>query len=185
MPSSPAIQQPNDAMSAKQPGQLLYDSEATLRLVDSAMLEFGESGEARQSKDAADDIASASMSAMAGLSQRFERGYNELIVVLDNLRRSRSLLDRWVSNRGGEDHVGARRESSTTEVGSSGFASAVLLDLEQRLVAIARVLDPAMPDAARQCAGPHGLPTTFDPDAGAHEGRKPVDELVATHVRAG
>jgi hypothetical protein len=169
-------------MNAKQPGQLLYDSEATLRLVDSAILEFGEVGENRHASDAAGGSAPAPV---ARTSQRLERGYSELIVLLDNLRRSRSLLERWTLTRGARAHAGSPDVSGAADPGASGFASAVLLDLEQRLLAIVRILDPATPVAAGQQAEPFALPTRFDPDAGNRVERVSGGAPVATRARTG
>ena len=182
MPSSPATQRPTDQMNSKQPGQLLYDSEATLRLVDSAMREFGEPEESRKSSVAPVVPASAPTLGLVAFSQQLERGYNELIVVLEDLRQSRALLERSTVESFGhtqfEDIASQQLEQ----------ASAVLQDLEQRLAAILRVFNPNASVLAGHQIPPRVLRATSEPNAtiSNREERPAIaGEIVATRVRGG
>lgn len=96
-------------MSSKTPGELLYDSEATLRLVDSALREIAGQPHAASSPDSTSLPPELGLTAAA---QILEQGYRELTAVLDSLRQSRSLLERATLDK--LAHTGNRlREVST------------------------------------------------------------------------
>ena len=94
-------------MSAKQPSELLYDFEATLRLVDSAIRDMGELGSdaslslEQTSRAAAhhDRLTTTEREAAPALQDARMRGYAEILAVLASLRQSRNLLQRAAADR--------------------------------------------------------------------------------------
>ncbi|MEO7963196.1 MAG: hypothetical protein ABIT38_04715, partial [Gemmatimonadaceae bacterium] len=84
-------------MSTKPPAELLYDSEAALRLVDGAIRDIGELGAEEPPKSALrlDQTQPPVMPqiGLIGLSNLMARGYAEILGVLDSVRQSRSLLE--------------------------------------------------------------------------------------------
>ena len=112
-------------MTPKQPSELLYDSEATLRLVDSAILEMGELGDPAAEgvaptgeHDAIPTGAGATIG-LVGLSDLLARGYNEILGVLDSLRQGRHLLERAAVERIQHTHDKLQEVSATTEVAAT------------------------------------------------------------------
>lgn len=111
-------------MNAKQPSELLYDSEATLRLVDSAIQEMGElDAEPAQSLEqrmrSAMDHAQGTSIGLLGLSDLLARGYAEILGVLDSLRQSRHLLERAAVEKIQHTHDKLREVSNATETAAT------------------------------------------------------------------
>ena len=135
--------------SAKGAAEVLYDSAATLRLVDCALRDL----------DATDD-ASTGLSPAAATGARdalVEEGHRQLLGVLDSLRQGRSVLQRAA----GDAHVGASQAGRGTASDEMGNASAILDEVEQRLAAIVSAFEPIAAPAASSTR-PEGLePPTF------------------------
>jgi chemotaxis regulatin CheY-phosphate phosphatase CheZ len=112
-------------MTAKQPSELLYDSEATLRLVDSAILDMGELGAAAEEPSMQERMngalakGTASPIGLVGLSDLLARGYSEIIGVLDSLRQGRHLLERAAVEKIQHTHDKLQEVSATTEVAAT------------------------------------------------------------------
>lgn len=111
-------------MHAKHHVELLYDSEATLRLLDTAIKDMGEfDGDEPQSLEqrvraAMTQERSTSMG-LIGLSDLLARGYAEIIGVLDSLRQSRSLLERAAVEKIHHTHDKLREVSNATETAAT------------------------------------------------------------------
>jgi hypothetical protein len=126
-------------MSAKPPSELLYDSEATLRLVDSAIEEIGDLG-SDDSRPAAQRDASSLVQhsppvGPVGQSDLIAWGHSEILGVLDALRQSRHFLE-----RGTQDLTGQQL----------AYASAVLSAMEARLTTIARAFESSAATLSRE-----------------------------------
>ncbi|MCC6928882.1 MAG: hypothetical protein IT359_07840 [Gemmatimonadaceae bacterium] len=111
-------------MSAKQPIELLYDSEATLRLVDTAIQEMGEldaetAPSVEQRLRTAMSQTPGSPLGLVGLSDLLARGYAEILGVLDSLRQSRHLLERAAVEKIQHTHDKLREVSSATETAAT------------------------------------------------------------------
>ena len=131
-------------MSARHANELLYDSEAALRLVDSAIEDIRDAGPRRagEAPDSAKPNALRELleaSAACGsprLSETVARSYGEIVSVLGSLRETRAVLQRGVVSPDRLDD-----------------AATVLTDLEARLADVAAALDAARltsdPRAAR------------------------------------
>ncbi len=107
-------------MTSKTPGELLYDSEAALRLVDSAIQDMGDSA------TPATDVSTARPGAgLSAAAQILERGYREITAVLDSLRQSRSLLERATLDK--LSHTGSklREVSSATETAATDILNGI------------------------------------------------------------
>jgi len=123
-------------MSTRPASELLYDSEAALRLVDSAIEEI-RNPDARRTHLSVDIASNAAARVPRCVtshrevpidpSQLFDRGYAEVVSMLGSLRESRAMLDRTPT----EEEI--------------GDASWVLAELEGRLAALAAALDAATP----------------------------------------
>lgn len=109
----------------KQPSELLYDSEATLRLVDSAILDMGELGDASEEPTLHERMRHAlakepsSTIGLVGLSDLLARGYNEILGVLDSLRQGRHLLERAAVEKIQHTNDKLQEVSATTEVAAT------------------------------------------------------------------
>lgn len=111
-------------MNAKQPSELLYDSEATLRLVDTAIQEMGElDGEQAPSLEqrmrTAMSQTPGNSLGLLGLSDLLARGYAEILGVLDSLRQSRHLLERAAVEKIQHTHDKLREVSNATETAAT------------------------------------------------------------------
>lgn len=121
-------------MKPKDPSELLYDTEATLRLVDSAIHDMGELGGANDAieleipdapsspqLDVRDAPGSGPRSpiGLVGLSDLVARGYSEILGVLDSLRQSRSLLKQSSVERLQHTHDKLLEVNITTEVAAT------------------------------------------------------------------
>lgn len=111
-------------MSNKPPSELLYDSEATLRLVDSAIKEMGELGGDETPPLTLEQRLQAVLTpgpamGLIGLSDMLARGYAEILGVLDSLRQSRSLLERAAVEKIHSTHDKLREVSDATETAAT------------------------------------------------------------------
>jgi chemotaxis regulatin CheY-phosphate phosphatase CheZ len=143
-------------MSPKQPSELLYDSEATLRLVDTAIQDMGELGgdeppSLEQRLRTALSPAAAPAMGLIGLSDMLARGYAEILGVLDSLRQSRHLLERAAVEKIQHTHDKLREVSDATETAATDILNG--LDHANTMV-----------DALDAYAAEHGEP---DEKAGA------------------
>ena len=126
-------------MSARQASELLYDSEAALRLVDSAIEEIrvpdgrrADHGDAARAAQLRDALTAANGAVdPIGLSRILARGYTEVVSVLGSLRESRAVLERAT--------VPDFEDVTTQQL---DYASSVLTEMEHRLAHLASVLDP-------------------------------------------
>lgn len=106
-------------MTSKTPGELLYDSEAALRLVDSAIQDMGDPPATPDAAPAPPDLG------LSAAAQILERGYREITAVLDSLRQSRSLLERATLDK--ISHTGSklREVSSATETAATDILNGI------------------------------------------------------------
>lgn len=151
-------------MSSKQPSDLLYDSEATLRLVDTALDSIREPEGAPDAPHGAMHRAmAASVGArtprdfsgidggpigLLGLSQILARSYSEIVSVLGSLRESRSLLERTAVDRLHHTNAKLREVSDATE-----SAATNILDGLERCVGMVDELDASEGDASAATRG--------------------------------
>ena len=114
-------------MSPKEPSELLYDSEATLRLVDSALRELGDI-DADEHPSIEQRLRSALVQGTSrhvahvghvGHSELVARGYSEILGVLDSLRQSRNLLERATVEKIHNTHDKLREVSNATETAAT------------------------------------------------------------------
>jgi hypothetical protein len=121
-------------MSTRHANELLYDSEAALRLVDSAIEDIRDAGPRRggEAPDSAKPNALRELleaSAACGsprLAEIVARSYGEIVSVLGSLRESRAALQR-----------------GTVSPDRLNDAATALTDLEGRLADVAALLDAA------------------------------------------
>ena len=234
-------------MSTRRANELLYDSEAVLRLVDTALAELrkasgGSASEAPHAERALAGEQAVGADASEALPQILVRVSSEITGVLAGLRQSRDVLERAAVEK--LQHTGQklREVNSVTEVAATdimdaidrslslvdeldaqeadssdqsaelraklreelfgvmgslqfqdittqqlNYASSMLVDMERRLLQIARLLDPAalamgMPPAE----DPMQLPAAaFDPGAttGDTESRQALADQIFTVPR--
>lgn len=156
-------------MSGKRPSEVLYDSEATLRQVDHAIQEMGDlvaEDDAPPAPPARPPQAMVQERTqpigLIGLSKLLERGYAEILAVLDSLRESRNLLERAAVEKIQHTHDKLREVTAATE----SAATDILNGLDRANVII---------DDLDAYAGAHG-----EPDARGAELRNTLrDELFA------
>ena len=139
-------------MTARQASELLYDSEAALRLVDSAIEEIREpegrrAGESSsRGNELRDALAAANGSlGLLGLSQVIARSYTEIVSVLGSLRESRTVLERSTVERIQQTHAKLREVSDATEVA----ATDILNGLERSLALVDQMDQKATEGDAR------------------------------------
>ena len=114
-------------MSAKDPSELLYDSEATLRLVDTAIQDMGDiDAEEETSIEHQVRIAMSRNSSgghtpigLLGISDLLVRGYAEILGVLDSLRQSRDLLETATVEKIQHTHDKLKEVSDATETAAT------------------------------------------------------------------
>ena len=115
-------------MTARHASELLYDSEAALRLVDHAIEEIRETdgrrgvdnGDVARAAQLRDALAAANGPlGVVGLSQILARGYTEIVSVLGSLRESRTVLERATVERLQQTHAKIREVTKTTEVAAA------------------------------------------------------------------
>jgi chemotaxis regulatin CheY-phosphate phosphatase CheZ len=100
---------------------VLYDSEATLRLVDSELGTLGPMGEAKQAR-----------SALASLPKILEAANNEIVSILESLRKNKSQLQSAAVERLQHTHSKLEEVNNTTESAASGILDS--LDRAQGLL---------------------------------------------------
>ena len=120
-------------MTTRQASELLYDSEAALRLVDSAIEDLRDVHHDRtlaaaSAAELRELLASTGSLDPAGVPELLSRTYAEVVTALGTLREGRLLLESPRQQR---------------HDGPLGDATAALVEMETRLAEIAAVLDPA------------------------------------------
>jgi hypothetical protein len=135
-------------MTARHATELLYDSEAALRLVDSAIEDLGTLP--RTASTAAEPAANAKvrniLSAsgsldLVGLSQILAQSYGEIVKVLGSLRESRTVLKRTAVDQLHQTHDKLREVTNATQV-----AATDILDGLDRAVALVDDMDARVKD---------------------------------------
>jgi hypothetical protein len=131
-------------MTSRCANELLYDSEAALRLVDSAIEDIRDLNLPRA--DAARDalrtgqlrelLAASGPVGLVRLSQILARGYSEIVSVLGSLRESRSLLERTSVTKLQHTHQKLSEVTTATET-----AATHILDGLDRSVALVNEMD--------------------------------------------
>lgn len=126
-------------MTARHAKELLYDSEAALRLVDSAIEDIRDARptEPAEHTDAREQPVVAAALENGEASAVLARSYGELVSVLGSLRQSRNILQHTTvakSHSAQAEHITSQQLS---------YASSVLTELEARLAELASVLDSA------------------------------------------
>lgn len=101
---------------AKDPREVLYDSEAALRLVDSALLDMTGIAEPREPVAPTPPPAPRSIAEMMAIVQQ---GYGGLVAVLNSLRQSRSMLERSAVERISHTHDKLKEVSAATELAAT------------------------------------------------------------------
>jgi hypothetical protein len=154
-------------MTARHAAELLYDSEAALRLVDSAIEDLrepeprrGMSADPGRASRFRELLAGSTPLGLVGLSQVLARGYGEIVGALGSLRESRTVLGRTAGGKLQHTHQKLREVSNATET-----AAADILDGLDRAVALVNEMD------ARAASG--------DAHGGADLRAKLRDELFA------
>lgn len=101
---------------SRPPTELLYDSEASLRLVDSALRDLHQHGVALE--DATNDFA-GQLGSLSSLSRTLFAAYAETAGLLRRIRESRGLLERASVERLQQMNDKLREVSSATEVAAT------------------------------------------------------------------
>jgi hypothetical protein len=137
-------------MTARHANELLYDSEAALRLVDSAIEDIREASprpstgtpaESLHAGHLRDLLQAAGPLGLLGISQLLARGHGEIIGVLRSLRESREVLARTSSGRVQDTHDQLREVTNATESAASD-----ILDGLDRAVALVDQMDAKASD---------------------------------------
>ena len=131
------------------PEQLLYDSEASLRLVDHAIEELNDSG-ADLDSDARGFLAHvmAQPGGFAELSRTLLRAYAETVGIVQRIRESTGMVDEAGVDKLQQMHGRLREVSTATENATTG-----ILDSVTRALAIADRLDTATDAERKQLVG--------------------------------
>ena len=118
-------------MTVRHPKELLYDSEAALRLVDSAIEDIRDArpDDPARNVNLREQLAAAGPTGSIGLSEVLARSYGEVVSTLGSLRQSRTTLERMQA-----PDIASQQLS---------YASSVLTEMETRLADLATLLDPA------------------------------------------
>jgi hypothetical protein len=119
-------------MSAKPASELLYDSEAALRLVDSAIKDLGEL--------VADPNDGSTACEPLTLAEALARAYEEIPRVLESLRQTRAVFERAAMDKLKRTHDKLREVSNATE-----SAATDILDGLERALAHVDELDTLAP----------------------------------------
>ena len=120
-------------MSARSASELLFDSEASLRLVDNAIGEF--KADAMDLSESVEGHVGA-LDGLAKLPQTLFRAYSEIRAILERLRVSRDILEQSAMDRLTHMHDKLKEVSSATEL-----AATDILDGLDRSVAMVDELD--------------------------------------------
>jgi len=151
--------------------EILYASEATLRLVDQEMQELGHPPAAEGHH----------LSVSVGdLPRMLDRANQQILNVLSQLRQTRSALQRSAfGQRHATDHTIRDVQDTTSQ--QLNAALAAMVEMESRVVDIARLFDSAI---SLDVTAPHranGTELPYDSNATVHhtEGRRALaDEIV-------
>jgi hypothetical protein len=147
-------------MTPKPAKDVLYDSEAALRLVDSALSELRSIApgvtEAREPHESEDAVPWSAVEddprALAALPRMLLKAYSEIISVLECLKRSRGMLERTTMERLQHTHQKLREVSSTTESAATNMLDA----LDRALGLIDRLDAEPGPEASENAAALRG-----------------------------
>ncbi|MEP6619838.1 MAG: hypothetical protein ABJE47_10995 [bacterium] len=120
-------------MTARSASELLFDSEASLRLVDNAIGEFKPDP---VDGDEAEQVKFGDLESLTKLPQTLFRAYNEIRSILERLRVSRSILEQSAMDKLAHMHDKLKEVSSATEL-----AATDILDGLDRSVAMVDELD--------------------------------------------
>jgi chemotaxis regulatin CheY-phosphate phosphatase CheZ len=130
-------------MTARHATELLYDSEAALRLVDSAIQDLrtlprpsGGAAAPNANGSVRDLLASPGAVDLVGLSQILARSYGEIVKVLGSLRESRSVLEQTAFEKLHHTHDKLREVTTVTQT-----AATDILDGLDRAVALVNDMD--------------------------------------------
>jgi hypothetical protein len=131
-------------MTARHANELLYDSEAALRLVDSAIEDIrdasphhlGDPTDAARVANLRDMLAQSGPLGLIGLSQVLARGYGEIVSVLGSLRESRTVLERTAVDRIQYTHERLREVTIATQT-----AATDILDGLDRAIVLVNGMD--------------------------------------------
>jgi chemotaxis regulatin CheY-phosphate phosphatase CheZ len=130
-------------MTARHAKELLYDSEAALRLVDSAIEDIRDSDpgagapeEPLHAGQLRDLLQAAGPLGLLGISQILARGYGEIVSVLRRLRESRDVLARTSAEKVQNTHEKLRAVTDATET-----AATDILDGLDRAIALVDQMD--------------------------------------------
>ena len=135
-------------MTARHANELLYDSEAALRLVDSAIEDLrtlprtmGSAAEPTTNGNLRDILSASGSLDLVGLSQILAQSYGEIVKVLGSLRESRTVLERTAVEQLHQTHDKLREVTSATQV-----AATDILDGLDRAVALVDDMDARAKD---------------------------------------
>jgi len=110
------------ASSAKARGEVLRDSEATLRQVEGVLSDFGDTATGALSHlDEALDRIEQKPLGLQDLIRMLVQTYGEIMEVIDSLRRSRGLLEQAAMERLQTTHRKIEEVSSATEMAATGM----------------------------------------------------------------
>ena len=129
-------------MTARHANELLYDSEAALRLVDSAIEDIRDTrpgagmAEALHAGNLRDLLQAAGPLGLLGISHVLVRGYGEIVGVLQSLRESRDVLASAAPGNVQNTHQKLREVTNATET-----AATSILDGLDRAVALVDQMD--------------------------------------------
>ena len=132
-------------MTARHATELLYDSEAALRLVDSAIEDLrtlpcttGTGEEPTANANLRDILSSSGSLDLDSLSQILAQSYGEVVRVLGSLRESRTVLERTAVEQLHQTHDKLREVSNATQVAATDIldgldrAAALVDDMDAR-----------------------------------------------------
>jgi chemotaxis regulatin CheY-phosphate phosphatase CheZ len=125
-------------MTSRHANELLYDSEAALRLVDSAIEDIRDARPTEPARYATirEQLAASGPLGLIGLSEVLARSYGEIVSVLGSLRQSRNVLQRTTVEKLQHTHEKLREVSSATETAATDILNGL-----DRAVAIVNDMD--------------------------------------------
>jgi hypothetical protein len=125
-------------MTARHANELLYDSEAALRLVDSAIEDIRDAHPTEPARYAniREQLAASGPLGLIGLSDVLARSYGEIVSVLGSLRQSRNVLQRTTVEKLQHTHEKLCEVSSATETAATDILNGL-----DRAVAIVNDMD--------------------------------------------
>jgi chemotaxis regulatin CheY-phosphate phosphatase CheZ len=125
---------------SKDPREVLYDSEAALRLVDSALLDMTGIAEAAEPQPPSPPTPRS----VAEIVAIVQEGYGGLVSVLNSLRQSRTMLERSAVERIAQTHDKLKEVSAATEIAATDILDG--LERAGGLVDELDAIDGATPD---------------------------------------